>query len=160
MFYKNKSKNNRNLFDFSNEVHIEETESNTKNGINTEKINFTKDSENISNSKLRDIYEAYSKSEINTSKFIEGFRKLSIYSESVENQISELFSNVGRLLKQGNKELIEHALEQIVEGKDNISRFIEEQKDYIDENTLELVNLILKEYLNYIDYLNKALEVL
>ena len=175
MFYKNKLKKNSDAVDYVSQLQSEIKKNKHINNVFKSKTNlqnqenldfefisnvFKRDNTSTYNNKLKDIFNSYVENNTNEDIFFEDFKNSSIYSPSVESQISELSNNVSNLLKQGNKELIKHALEQILEGKENISRFLEKQKGYIDENSLNLINLILKKYLHCINHLNKALEVL
>lgn len=157
MFYKNKSKKNKN----SKDVHINKKDENLKSleDVILDKISLNEE-ESEENNKLKTIYEDYSRNEINTESLFQNLKETPVYSKSVEDEISELFHNVRELLKHGDKGLIKHALEQIEEGKENISKFLENQKQDLDKNTLDIVNLIMNEYIYYMDYLNKALEIL
>ena len=79
---------------------------------------------------------------------------------NIENQIIELFNNVRNILENRDLNLIKNSINSISQGRENALRFINDQNNYLDENTKQIMNVIIDEYSNHLNYLNKAVNIL
>lgn len=110
--------------------------------------------------KLDHILKSYERHEIYVKNLIKDFGSFPTHSVGIEGQILELFNNVKNLLIKGDKDLIKHCIKSISIGKENALGFIEEQKDYIDNRTLDIMNAIVSEYSHHISHLKEAVNIL
>ncbi len=79
---------------------------------------------------------------------------------NIENQIIELFNNVRNILENRDLNLIKNSINSISQGRENALRCINDQNNYLDENTKQIMNVIIDEYSNHLNYLNKAVNIL
>lgn len=86
--------------------------------------------------------------------------KFSTNNLGIENQIMDLFNNVKNLLKNRDVNLMKSCMSSIYQGKENVLRFINDQSQNIDENTREIMNVIIDEYSTHLNYLNRAVNSL
>lgn len=78
----------------------------------------------------------------------------------IENQIIDLFNNVRNILENRDLNLMKNSINSISQGRENAIRFINDQNNYLDESTKQIMNVIIDEYSNHLNYLNKAIEFL
>lgn len=114
----------------------------------------------FSKGKLDHILKSYERHEIYIKNLIKDFGSFPTHSVGIEGQILELFNNVRNLLIKEDKDLIKHCIKSISIGKKNALRFIEEQREYIDDRTLDIMNAIVSEYSHHISHLNEAISIL
>lgn len=113
-----------------------------------------------SSERLNDILKFYEMHEGYVKNLVSEFKTKRISSIGLEDQILELFNNVRSLLIKGDKDLMKNCIESILKGRENALRFIDDQKNYIDSDTLRIMNTIISEYSHHINYLNEAINIL
>lgn len=126
---------------------------------NTYRFNDINDNGGLEN-KLDNILKFYEVHEEYVKKLVDDFKNTGIESIGLEDQILELFNNVKAILIKGDKDLIKNCIESIFIGRKNVLKFIEDQKECIDSNTLKIMNAIVSEYSHHINYLNEAMGIL
>lgn len=124
---------------------------------NTDRFN---DSDNDLGNKLDNILKFYEIHEEYVENLVKDFKNTGIESIGIEDQILELFNNVRAILIKGDKDLMKNCIESIFVGRENVLKFIEDQKECIDSNTLKIMNAIVSEYSHHINYLNEAMGIL
>lgn len=107
---------------------------------------------------IDEILKNYDNHEIRVRELVNDFKEDSTFG--LENQILDLFNNVKNLLINGDKTLIKNSIESISQGKENALRFIEEQGEFMDSKTLNIMYSIVNEYSYHINYLNEAINIL
>lgn len=116
--------------------------------------------EEMTSGKLDEILKFYEMHEGYVSKIVDEFKVNQLSSIGLENQVVELFNNVKSILVKGDKTLMQSCLKSILEGRENAIKFIDEQKEYMDDNTLRVMNTIISEYSHHVNYLNEAINIL
>lgn len=107
---------------------------------------------------IDEILKNYDNHEVRVKELVNDFREDSTFG--LENQILDLFNNVKNLLVNGDRSLIKISIESISQGKENALRFIEEQGEFMDSKTLNIMHSIVNEYSYHINYLNQAMNIL
>lgn len=123
---------------------------------NEDLVNF----DGIEDNKLNDILRFYDVHEEYVENLVRDFKNIGMDSIGLEDQILELFNNVKAVLVKRDKNLIKNCIESIFIGRENVLKFMEDQKEYIDSNTLKIMNAIVSEYSHHINYLNEAMNIL
>ncbi len=103
------------------------------------------------------ILDTYSKRESYIRDLLSGFTRK---DTGIENGILDLFNNVRALILNKDVSLIRNSIYSISTGRENALRFLNEEKENLDDETIRIMNVIVNEYSTYLNYLNKALNVL
>lgn len=106
---------------------------------------------------LDDLLSTYNKREFYIKDMLESFDRK---DTGIESQILDLFNNVKNLLLNKDISLIKNSIYSISSGRENALRFLNDQKDNLDESTIKIMNVIINEYSTHLVYLNKALNIL
>lgn len=103
------------------------------------------------------ILNTYNEREFHIKTMLESFENK---DTGIKGQILDLFNNVKNLLINKDTSLIKNSIYSISSGRENALRFLNDQKDNLDESTLKIMNVIINEYSSHLNYLNKALNIL
>ena len=131
------------------------------NYISTETGNLgignTIGNDNTSQDSISNIVQYYNNRESYLKNLASNF---SGNNSGIENQIIDLFNNVRNILENRDLNLMKNSINSISQGRENAIRFINDQNNYLDESTKQIMNVIIDEYSNHLNYLNKAIEFL